>query len=67
MIIVMITTGATAVSKLLKNNNTLEKLVVGYNTIGNDGLSMIVEQLYHITTLTVLNVSECGLSEEGIV
>ena len=67
IIIIMITTGATAVSKLLMYNNTLQKLDVGGNTIGDDGLSVIVEQLHHITTLTWLNVIECGLSVKGIV
>ena len=67
IIIIMITTGATAVSKLLMYNNTLQRLDVGDNTIGDDGLSVIVEQLHHITTLTRLDVKECGLSVKGIV
>ena len=60
-------TGINAVSQLLMNNYTLQILDVGYNTIGDDGLSVIVEQLHHITTLTELNVEWCGLSVEGIV
>ena len=67
IIIVMIITGATAVSKLLMNSNTLQELDVCHNTIGDHGLSVIVEQLHHITTLTKLDVLECGLSVEGIV
>ena len=60
----MITTGAIAVTKLLVGNCTLQVLQLGYNDIGDDGISMIVEQLQHITTL---NVEQCGLSVKGIV
>ena len=66
-IIVMIITGAVAVSKLLVGNCTLQELNVNDNIIGDDGISVIVEQLQHITTLTVLNVGYCGLSVKGIV
>ena len=51
-------------SKLLKNYS-LEKFNVCYNNIGDDGISVIVEQLQHITTLTGLYVSRCGLSIKG--
>ena len=60
----MITTGAIAVTKLLVGNCTLQVLQLGYNDIGDDGISMIVEQLQHITTL---NVEQCGLSVKGTV
>ena len=67
IVIVMITTGAIAVSKLLVGNCTLQELDVSYNDIGDDGISVIVEQLHHNTTLTELHVSECGLSVKGSV
>ena len=65
IVIVMITTGAIAVSKLLVGNCTLQVLSVRYDDIGDDGISVIVEQLQHITTLTKLNVWGCGLSVKG--
>ena len=46
-------------------NHSLEKFNVSNNNIGDDGISVIVEQLQHITTLTKLDVSECGLSVKG--
>ena len=63
----MITTGAIAVSKILMGNCTLQELNVSCNTIGDDGISVIVEQLQHITTLTELVVIECGLSVKGTI
>ena len=67
IVIVMITTGAIAVSKLLVGNCTLQELNVSSNDIGDDGISVIVEQLQHITTLTKLYVRRCGLSVKGTV
>ena len=67
IVIVMITTGAIAVSKLLVGNCTLQVLSVSDNDIGDDGILVIVEQLQHNTTLTELYVSECGLSVKGSV
>ena len=67
IIIVMITTGAIAVSKILMGNCTLQVLNVSTNLIGDDGISVIVEQLQHITTLTELCVMECGLSVKGTI
>ena len=61
----MIITGAIAVSKLLMGNHSLQKLHVSHNNIGDDGISVIAEQLQHITTLTTLYVSSCGLSVKG--
>ena len=61
----MIITGAIAISKLLAGNCSLQKLNVSRNNIGDDGISVMVEQLQHITTLTTLYVSECGLSATG--
>ena len=63
--IFMIITGAIAVSKLLMGNCSLQELYVCNNNIGDDGISVIAEQLQHITTLHTLNVSSCGLSVKG--
>ena len=65
IVIVMITTGAIAVSKLLVGNCTLQVLDVSNNDFGDDGISVIVEQLHHIITLTTLDVKKCGLSVKG--
>ena len=67
IVIVMITTGAIAVNKILMGNCTLQVLNVSSNTIGDDGISVIVEQLQHITTLTELDVTKCGLSVKGTI
>jgi len=53
-------------SKLLMGNYTLQELNVSGNNIGDDGILVIVQQLQHITTLTKLNVMECGLSVKGM-
>ena len=66
IVIVMITTGAIAVSKLLVGNCTLQELDVSGIHIGDDGIS-VIEQLQHITTLTKLYVVGCGLSVKGTV
>ena len=63
----MITTGAIALSKLLVGNCTLQVLNVNFSHIGDDGISVIVEQLQHNTTLTKLYVLRCGLSVKGTV
>ena len=46
-------------------HHSLEQLNICCNNIGDDGISAIVEQLQHITTLTTLYVSNCGLSAKG--
>ena len=46
-------------SELLRYHS-LEQFHVCDNIIGDDGISVIVEQLQHITTLTTLRVSGCG-------
>ena len=66
VIIKCITVGAIAVSKLLVGNDTLQMLNISSNDIGNDGISVIAEQLQHNTTLTTLRIIRCGLSQKGI-
>ena len=63
--LIVIITGAIAVSKLLMGNCTLQVFDVSSNNIGDDGISVIVEQLQNITTLTKLVVTKCGLSVKG--
>ena len=63
----MITTGAITVSKLLVGNCTLQVLNVSNNNIGDVGISVIVEQLQHNTSLTKLCIVTCGLSVKGTV
>ena len=50
-------------------HHSLEEFHVSNNNIGDDGISVIVEQLQHIiiTTLTKLSVIGCGLSAKGNV
>ena len=66
VIINYITVGAIAVSKLLVGNDTLQMLNISSNDIGNDGISVIAEQLQYNTTLTTLHIIRCGLSRKGI-
>ena len=40
-------------------------LNVGGNEIGDDGISLISEELQHNESLTKLSVAECGLSAKG--
>lgn len=63
----LITTGVIAVGTILMGNCTLQELNVSSNSIGDDGISVIVEQLQHITTLTKLSVLKCGLSVKGTI
>ena len=60
----MITTDAMTLSRLLVGNRTLEVLNVSGNAI--EGVSVLVEQLQHITILTTLCVRQYGLSAKGI-
>ena len=48
-------------------HHSLEQFNISHNNIGDDGISVTVEQLQHITTLTTLNVIECGFSVKGNV
>ena len=67
IVIVIITTGAIAVSKLLMGNCTLQVLNVSDNTIGDDGISVIVEQLKKVTNsrISQLCIEECGITLTG--
>ena len=67
IVIVIITTGAVAVSKLLMRNCTLQVLDVNENTIGDDGISVIVEQLQKVTNskISELWIMQCGITLTG--
>ena len=47
--------------------NTLRELDVGFNYIGDNGISVITERLLSNKTLTKLVVSSCELSVKGTV
>ena len=65
--IIIVTTGASCVGELLKVNNSLQELEMGYNQIGDDGMSSVADGLQCNNTLTKLNVQWCGLSVKGTV
>ena len=50
---------------IITGSTTLRMLYVGVNEIGDDGISMISEELQHNNLLTNLSVAECGLSVKG--
>ena len=49
----------------LTGSTTLKVLFIGWNKIGDDGITMISETLQHNNSLTKLNVQRCGLSLRG--
>jgi len=61
-----ITTGANFVSRLLKNSN-LQVLNIGGNSIGDDGILVMMDGLQHNKTLTELDVHNCRLSAKGTI
>ena len=63
--IIIVTTGASCLGKLLKVNNSLQELVMHGNTIGDDGMSSVADGLQHNNTLTKLYVSHCEFSVKG--
>ena len=65
VMIVIVTTGASCVGESLKINNSLQELAMGYNPIGDDGMSSIADGLQCNNTLTKLYVKKCGFSVKG--
>ena len=63
--IVIVTTGASYLGKLLKVNNSLQELVMRNNTIGDEGTSSVADGLQHNNTLTKLNLTYCKFSVKG--
>ena len=50
---------------IITGSTTLRVLDVGGNEIGDDGISMMSEELQHNNSLTKLIVANCGLSANG--
>jgi len=50
----------------LKNSN-LQVLNIGGNSIGDDGISVMMDGLQHNKTFTELYVDKCGLSAKGTI
>ena len=65
--IVIVTTGASYLGELLKVNNSLQELYIGYNDIGDVGMSSVADGLQYYKTLTKLSVQWCELSVKGTV
>ena len=61
----MITTGAISISQALMVNQTLLELDIGYNEIGDDGITAIAGSLSN-SSITVLDVGYCGISLVGV-
>ena len=66
-LILAIIAGASCLSKLLKNSNSLQELIISFNNFGDDGIATIAEGLKYNTALTKLSVWKCGFSVKGIV
>ena len=60
----MITTGAISISQVLMVNQTLLKLYMGDNHIGDDGFAAIASSLSN-SGITLLDVQRCGISVVG--
>ena len=61
----MITTGAISISQALMVNQTLLELYMGGNQIGDDGIIFIAASLSN-SSITLLNVGDCGISVVGV-
>ena len=61
----MITIGAISISQALIVNQTLLELHMGWNNIGDDGITAIAESLTN-SRITLLSVIGCGISVVGI-
>ena len=62
--IIVYSTGATVISKLLKNNHVIQELNMDYNNIGDDGISAIAMALTN-STVRKLWVDKCGITLTG--
>ena len=67
IVIVIVTAGASCLGELLKVNNSLQELDMGWNIIGDDGMSSVADGLQYNKSLTILGVEYCGLSVKGTV
>ena len=60
----MITTGAVSISNMMMVNHSLQNLYMGWNSIGNDGISAIARELGNCK-INVLDVQDCGITLTG--
>ena len=69
MTLFLITTGASYIGEFLKGNCILRVLDVQDNSIGDNGLSLIVKGIQQntSTTLRELSVQKCELSVQGTI
>ena len=61
---ITITTGANCIGRCLKIC-ALKTLIIQGNSIGDDGISVMMDGLLHNKTLTKLDVFGCELSAKG--
>ena len=61
----MINTGAISISQALMVNQTLLELNMRDNQIGDDGITAIASSLSN-SSITLLDVNECGISDVGV-
>jgi len=59
--------GATALAGLLRHNDAIEVLRLGYCSIGSAGASALANALTNNNTLQELNLEYCGFGDEGVV
>ena len=62
----MITTGAVSISQALMVNQTLLKLDMSYNKIGDDGITAISKSFSN-SSITELRVQGCGITFTGMI
>jgi len=61
-----ITIGSSCVGRLLKNSN-LQVLDIGSNSIGDDGILVIIEGLLCSKALTEVIMADCGILAKGTI
>ena len=62
--IIVYSTGATVISKLLKDNHVIQILNIANNNIGDDGITAIAMALTN-STIRKLWVEDCGITLTG--
>ena len=62
--IIVYSTGAIVISKLLKDNHVIQLLYMGDNNIGDDGITAIATALTN-STIRLLWVNDCGITLNG--
>ena len=62
--IIVYSTGATVIIKLLKDNHVIQNLSMNHNDIGDDGITAIATALTN-STIRELSVDHCGIALTG--